>query len=103
MEHIKLNAGDPETRATPAQIREAARHGLQIWHHGTRCRIASNCNGFITAVTDDGAQFNIQSIPNATSEQRNNLRNAERTGDINQKRRMGGNRPRTQTLQTGTI
>ena len=55
MEHIKLNAGDPETRATPAQIREAARHGLQVWHHGTRCRIASNCNGFITAVTDDGA------------------------------------------------
>lgn len=50
---IKLNAGDPKAWATAAEIR--AVDGMRASHQGTPCRIAANYDGYITAVTDQGA------------------------------------------------
>ena len=54
MDRIKLNAGDPKRWATPAEIRATAKNGLEVSYSGTSCKVASNYNGYVTAVTESG-------------------------------------------------
>lgn len=54
MDRIKLNAGDPEHWATPAEIKAAAENGLDLSFSGTACKAAANYNGYVTAVTENG-------------------------------------------------
>lgn len=50
---IKLNAGDPKHWATVKEIR--AIDGMKADYHDAPCTIAGNYDGYITAVTDNGA------------------------------------------------
>jgi hypothetical protein len=54
MQKFKLNAGNPEKWATPAEIKAAAENGLDLFLNGIRCKLAANYNGYITAVTENG-------------------------------------------------